>query len=201
MLKKGLKLFAALLVVVVAWYVWFVHINYRFETISDEKVYKSAAIPPEKIDDFIIDHNIRTVIDLRDPGVQDKLNPAKQEEIDAEAEAIAKLDGVRHINIASRQVPTSETLNQFFDILDDKDSYPVLIHCHHGTGRAEIYSALYRIEYENWSNESARDRTRPVVEFSGYRSSFADGEPKGDFIMNYKPRKFGAESTMSILEK
>jgi protein tyrosine/serine phosphatase len=32
--------------------------------------------------------------------------------------------------------------------MDNKDNYPVLIHCYHGTGRAEMYSALYRIEYE-----------------------------------------------------
>jgi protein tyrosine/serine phosphatase len=32
--------------------------------------------------------------------------------------------------------------------MDNSDNYPVLIHCYHGTGRAEMYSALYRIEYE-----------------------------------------------------
>jgi hypothetical protein len=40
--------------------------------------------------------------------------------------------------------------------MDNKDNYPVLIHCYHGTGRAEMYSALYRIEYENFTNEDAR---------------------------------------------
>jgi protein tyrosine/serine phosphatase len=27
--------------------------------------------------------------------------------------------------------------------MDNSDNYPVLIHCYHGTGRAEMYSALY----------------------------------------------------------
>jgi len=184
----------------IAFYVWFVHINYRFETISDRKVYKSAAIPPEKLEGFIVGHRIKTVIDLRDPGVQDALNPAKQEEIDAEAEAIAKIAGVQHINIPSPQVPTAVTLQHFFAVLDNPANYPVLIHCHHGTGRAEIYSAIYRIEYEGWSDEAARDKTRPVVQFAGFHSSFADGKPKGDFLMHYKSRKYGDESTLHQLQ-
>lgn len=200
MRKYVIRLPLLLLVAFVGYYVWFVNFNYRFETISDNKVYKSAAIPPEKLKGYIADHHIRTVIDLRDPGVQDALNPAKQEEIDAEDAAIAKIGGVQHINIPSRQVPTAATLAHFFAVLDNKDNYPVLIHCHHGTGRAEIYSALYRIEYEGWSDEAARARTRPVVQFAGYHSAFADGKPKGDFLMHYKSRKYGDGSTLHQLE-
>jgi protein tyrosine phosphatase (PTP) superfamily phosphohydrolase (DUF442 family) len=195
LLRSALLALAAL----IAFYVWFVHFNYRFETISEGKVYKSAVIPPEKLERFITGHGIKTVIDLRDPGVQDALNPAKQEEIDAEASAVAAIAGVQHINIPSPQVPTKETLSHFFAVLDDEQAYPVLIHCHHGTGRAEIYSALYRIEYEGWTNAAARDRTRPVVQFAGYHSSFADGKPKGNFIMNYQPRKYGKQSTLQQL--
>lgn len=190
-----------LFTVVVAAYVWYVHVNYRFETITEEKVFKSATIPPEKLEGFITAHHIKTVIDLRDPGVQDALNPAKQEEIDAEAVAIAKIPGVHHINIPSRQVPTAATLEHFFQVLDEPQAYPVLIHCYHGTGRAEIYSALYRIEYENWGTAEARDKTRAVVAFGGYHSAFADGQPKGDFLMHYKSRKFGNESTLYQMQQ
>jgi protein tyrosine phosphatase (PTP) superfamily phosphohydrolase (DUF442 family) len=185
------------LLALVASYVWFVHVNYRFETITAGKVYKSAAIPPEYLARYITAHNIHTVIDLRDPGgVKDALHPESQAEIDAEARAIAEMGGVRHINIPSRQLPSPTTLRQFFAVLDDEAAYPVLIHCHHGTGRAAIYSALYRIEYEHWSNEAARQGTRPVVELFGYRSAFADGKAKGDFLMNYRSRSAGADSTL-----
>lgn len=199
MAKRLTTTLSLALLIAVGYYVWFVHINYRFEPISEGRVFKSAAIPPDRLAGFLQDHGIRTVIDLRDPGVQDALNPAKQEEIDAEAAAVAKVEGVRHVNIPSRQVPTGETLSAFFKVLDDEASYPVLIHCHHGTGRAEIYSALYRIEYENWDNGAARAETRLIVEAPGFRSSFADGKPKGDFLMQYRPRRLGANSTLSRL--
>ncbi|MGE0082108.1 MAG: dual specificity protein phosphatase family protein [Thiohalomonadaceae bacterium] len=189
MKRRVLGVLVLALVVAVGAYVWYVHFNYRFETISAGRVYRSGVIPPDRIADYIERYGIRTVIDLRDPGGErDALHPEKVKEIQAEAEAIAKLPGVRHVNIPSRQVPTPETLAHFFEVLDHEENYPVLIHCHHGTGRAQIYSAIYRIEYEGWSNEAARGATRAVVEFLGYRSSFADGKPKGDFLMHYVPR-------------
>ena len=196
--RKKISLFALLVFsIAVAVYVWWVHFNYRFEEVSENKVYKSARIPPEKIGEFITQHHIKTVIDLRHPGVQDKLNPDNKTNIDLEKEAIAKLDNVRHINIPSTQVPTRETLSEFFKVLDDEDAYPVLMHCYHGTGRAQIYSALYRIEYENASNEEARAETRAILR----GSSFDQGQPKGDFLINYSPRKNGAESTLNTLPK
>lgn len=180
-------------------YVWYVHFHYRFETIDENKVYKSAAIPPDKLAYYIRKHHIKTVIDLRDGGSYSDLNPVNQSEIDAEAAAVAKLSGVEHINIPSPQVPTRETLTRFLTVLDDKSVYPVLIHCYHGTGRAEMYSALYRIEYLHMSAEDARLKTRLIAEMPGYKSSFALSKEKGIFLSHYIPRKAGETSTLAIL--
>jgi len=194
MFKKLGKALLLLFVLVAAAYVWQVNFNYRFEEITPGKVYKSAAMPPDKIDDYLTKYQIKTIIDLREPGEHDLPDPTQPSEIQAEANAAAKVN-VRHVSIPSDQVPTGETLTKFFAVLDDKNSYPVLIHCHDGTGRAVIYSSVYRVEYENWSNADARDKTRPIVNFLGYHSSFSDGTPKGEFLMHYKPRKLGTQST------
>jgi protein-tyrosine phosphatase len=201
-MKKTLGL---LLFSIIIYYIWYVHFNYRFEEISEKKVYKSALIKPDKLSKYLKEYKIKTVIDLLDAGVQDRLNPAKQKHIDAEDQAIKQYNkeyknNVKHINIPSGQVPTKKTLTAFYEILDDKTNYPVLIHCYHGTGRAAIYSAIYRIEYENWKNKDARAKTRVVVEGFGYRSSFADGKSKGDFLMNYSPRKNKNNSTIEELK-
>jgi len=189
-------------------YTWYVYGHFRFESIDGDRVYKSALITPDRLEDFLVPHHIKTVIDLLDPGVQDALNPAQQKDIDAEAAAIARINetygtNIRHINIPSRQVPTRETLSKFFKVLDDNASYPVLIHCYHGMGRAVIYSALYRIEYMHWNNEKAREWTRllPImVESRLYHSSFARGRSKGDFLIHYIPRREGKASTLNHCE-
>lgn len=180
-------------------YVWYVHFHYRFETIDENKVYKSAAIPPDELSYYLKKHNIKTVIDLRDGNSYNDLNPVNQAEIEAEAAAIAKISGVEHVNIPSPQVPTRETLTRFFTVLDDKNAYPILIHCYHGTGRAQMYSALYRIEYLKMKNEEARQHTRFITEIPGYRSSFALTKEKGSFLAQYVPRVFGNVSTMASL--
>ncbi len=203
-MKKIFKIIAVLILVSVSYYVWHVHFNYRFEVISENKVYKSALIKPDKLEGFLVKNNIKTVIDLLDPGVQNALNPAKQQEIDAEDSAIKKINekyslNIKHINIPSTQVPSYKTLTKFYEVLDDKTNYPVLIHCYHGTGRAQIYSALYRLEYEDWKNEDARAKTRVIVDALGYRSSFADGKVKGGFLINYKKRDQGINSTLNRL--
>jgi protein tyrosine/serine phosphatase len=203
-LKNIFKTLGVLLLIGIGYYVWYVHFNYRFETIDTNKVYKSAAIPPEKIATYIEKYNIKTVLDFRDGGdaAYSALNPVNQKEIDAEAEAIAKLPGVKHINIPSPQVPTKQTLTKFFEALDNNISYPVLIHCYHGTGRAEIYSALYRIEYKKASNEEARQLTRLFTELPPfYQSSFAPNKEKGKFLIEYKPRIMGENSTFNQLVK
>ncbi|MCD6433078.1 MAG: tyrosine-protein phosphatase [Sulfurimonas sp.] len=205
MIKNILKVVGGLLIIFGIAYVWHVHFNYRFETISEGKVYKSALIDPDKLEKYLKENKIKTIVDLLDAGVQDDLNPAKQREIDAEDRAVNEFNkkydtNVKHINIPSGQTPTKRTLTKFFEVLDDKANYPVLIHCYHGTGRAQIYSALYRIEYEKWTNGDARDKTRVIVQALGYKSSFSDKKSKGKFLMSYKPRSEGENSTIETID-
>ncbi len=205
-MKNIFKTILVVVLAIAAYYVYHVHFDYRFEEISKDKVYKSGLIKPEKLEGYLLKHNIKTVIDLMDPGVQDALNPAKQKHIDAEDNAINKINkknniNVKHVSIPSGQVPNKKTLTKFFEVLDNKDNYPVLIHCSHGTGRAQMYSALYRVEYEKWKTEDARQKTRFMVEGFGYRSSFSKGRGKGDFLINYKSRNKGNLSTLNTLKK
>ena len=161
-------------------------INHNFKVISVGKVFKSGVIPPEDIADFVKEHKIKSIIDLRFPGTGDDVNnPEIPVELIAEKEAAAKIKGLNYFNIGSDQVPKPENLEAFFKVMDNKANYPVLIHCFHGVGRAEMYSAIYRIEYENWDRDEARAKTRFLTKFS----SFDLGKPKGDFLHNYVKRE------------
>lgn len=161
------------------------HVQYNFTEVAPGRVYSSAVIPPDEIGDWVRRHGIRTVIDLRKPGTEDLANnPEAMKELDAERVAVGDLPGVRYVSVPSLQVPDQAALDGFFKVMDDPVNYPVLIHCHHGVGRAVLYSALYRIEYENMSPADARSKTRLFPQFS----SFADGKEKGDFLMHYVPR-------------
>jgi len=167
-------------------YVYDRHINHNFMAITEGKVYKSGVIPPDEIADYVKKYKIKSIVDLRFPGTGDDVNnPEVPAELTAEKEAIAKIPGVNYFNDGSDQVPKQENLDKFFKIMDNQDNYPVLIHCYHGIGRAQMYSAIYRIEYEGFSNEDARHQAAFPFMFS----SFDDGKPKGEYLKTYKSRK------------
>ena len=208
-MKKLIKWLLILFIVGLgAFTFWYNNLNHAYRVITDGKVYKSGLIPPSQLADYLIPNKIKTVVDLLDPGIQDKLNPAKQDEIDAENKAIKNINkkygtNIKHINIQSGQIPTKKTLEAFYKVIDDPKNYPLHIHCYHGTGRAVIYSAIYRMEKENWDNKKAQENTRLfkfLVDSPLHHSSFAKGRGKGDFVLNYKPRSSGANATINSLK-
>ena len=143
--KIALAIFV-IAMIIAAREIYVVNINHNFETITEGKVYKSGVIPPDQLEEYIKKNNIKSVVDLRFPGTGDDVNnPEVPEELIAEREAIAKLQGVNYFNNGSDQVPSQDRVDSFLKIMDNPDNYPVLIHCYHGIGRAELYSALYKI--------------------------------------------------------
>jgi predicted protein tyrosine phosphatase len=189
-MKKNKKIIGFLLLAIILFFggkqIYDMNINHNFETITEGKVYKSGVIPPDEIESYVTKYHIKSIVDLRFPGTTDLTNnPEIPAELTAEQNAIAKIKGVNYFNNGSEQVPKQENLDRFFKIMDNKDNYPVLIHCYHGIGRGEMFSALYRIEYENFTNEAARQGVRTLVKFS----SFDDGTPKGEYLKSYKSRK------------
>lgn len=189
-MKKRLKFIAILLFVLALLfggkYVYDMNINHNFEIISEGKVYKSGVIPPDELESYVKKYKIKSIVDLRFPGTGDDVNnPEDEAELEAEKSAVAKIKGLNYFNDGSDQVPTKENLVLFYKIMDNPANYPVLVHCYHGVGRAELYSAVYRIEYENWDKDKARTSTRFLTKWS----SFDLGKPKGDFLHNYIKRK------------
>ena len=169
-LKITSLIIGAIALVATAVYLYQVHINYRFMTITEGKVYKSGAMPPEKLTTVVQKHHIKTVIDLRQEEEKDA--------IAAEHAAMAAI-GVTHVNIPSHQAPMQTTVERYLAVMDDPAVFPVLIHCHHGVSRAVLFSAIYRMEYEGWENEKAHGATR----FMTYKSSFDRGTRKGEFVL------------------
>jgi protein tyrosine/serine phosphatase len=189
-MKKQLKNFGILLFVLALLfggkYVYDMNINHNFETITEGKVYKSGVIPPDELESYVKKYKIKSIVDLRFPGTGDDVNnPENTSELIAEKNAVAKINGLNYFNNGSDQVPTKDNLKVFYKIMDNPANYPVLIHCYHGVGRAELYSAVYRIEYENTDKDEARTSTRFLTKWS----SFDLGKPKGDFLHNYIRRK------------
>ncbi|MHC4954329.1 MAG: fused DSP-PTPase phosphatase/NAD kinase-like protein [Planctomycetota bacterium] len=182
--KVGLKIvFCALLGF--GAYLYWAHEEYRIVAVRDGKVYHSSRIPPDEIGAFAKKRDVKTVIDLRFAST----------ETEAERKA-CEAAGIRYVSIPSSQVPDEETVAAFLRVMDDPSTLPVLMHCYHGEGRAPLFGALYRIEYEGWDPEKARKATRPFA-FTG---SFSPGSSKGKFLRDYIPRARRTGSSGSAAE-
>ncbi len=154
-------------------------IENRFRTITAGKVYQSGEFEQGALVDKVRQLGVRTVIDLRQEG---------PEVVDAERAALQG-EGVQYTNLPSGQVPRDGTVDSFLEIMERQDTYPVLIHCEHGQGRSVLFAALYRIEFEGWSNERACRATRLLPG----RGSFEPDTPKGTYLRAYEPRRRAVE--------
>ena len=155
-------------------YAYWVVFRYRFSVISKGQIYQSAQMPLDVLLDTVRRRGIRCVIDVRRDG----------DYIAEEREGLAKA-GVAYFHFSSHQVPPAGTIKQCLDIVDRPECRPVLIHCRHGLGRSLVYAAVFRMEYEGWSNKRAWRATRFVPHLGG----FAPHRRKGKFVLNYVPRR------------
>lgn len=160
-------------------------IRYNLVTITENKVYNSGAIPPNELKGFVDEHKIKTIVDLRDGLIQTELNPESKDQVNAEKVAADKISGVHYYNLPVDQVPPDSMVQKFLTIMDNPANYPVLIHCHHGVGRSRLFSSIYRIEYENFTNDDARKNARFFWEFG---TNFSKTSEKGTYLLNYKKR-------------
>lgn len=60
-----------------------------------------------------------------------------------------------HIPMSAEWPPTDAQLETYFSILDDPAHYPIWMHCEGGADRTGVMTAVYRLEYQNWSKTKA----------------------------------------------
>ena len=122
---------------------------------------------------FVKLYGIRTLINLR----------SSDDDSITEEKAFAAKNGLYFYNfpVGSSTAEIDETVQHFLAILADKSRWPILVHCSWGEERSGVLSAVYRMEYERWSNEDALAET--------YRLGLKIGSApiKENYIKNYRP--------------
>ncbi|CAB1057380.1 hypothetical protein D1BOALGB6SA_2133 [Olavius sp. associated proteobacterium Delta 1] len=179
-MKRRTKILAALAVVIIMvggsyWY--FIQIALpHFGTVREGMLYRSGQ--PRGLGLAWVKHyGIRTLINLRKP----------ESDGTPEEKTFAAENGLQFYNfsIGSSQEDIEQTVGRFLAIVDDKSQWPILVHCSRGKERSGVLSAVFRIEYDHWSNDQALQET--------YRLGLEEGHmpiPE-NFIKNYRARWSG----------
>lgn len=122
---------------------------YNFHEVHEDNFYRSGQLSARKLASVIEEFGIRTVINLRgeDPG-----DSWYDEEV-----AVCREWGVAHhsISMSSRRIPHREELHELLDLYRTSER-PILVHCHGGSDRSGLASALWVIEYKGRTKRRAR---------------------------------------------
>jgi protein tyrosine/serine phosphatase len=95
---------------------------------------------------------------LKQLGVKTVINLRAENQ---EAEEVKSL-GLHYVHLPLRSwahVPESK-IQMFFQVLRERDSYPVFVHCEHGADRTGFMVGLYRIAFQDWSADRAYQEAR-----------------------------------------
>jgi tyrosine-protein phosphatase SIW14 len=156
----------------------------NFRVVQPGVLYRSGQMTLSGLRQVIREYGIRTVVTLRDAA--DPKDPPP----DWKEEEYCKKEGVTYCRISPRNwwspdgsIPAERGVSQFRDLMDDQKNYPVLIHCFAGVHRTGAFCAVYRMEYEHWSNAQALAELRAC----GYRN-LDDEWDLLEYLEAYTPR-------------
>lgn len=124
----------------------------NFHVVRPGVLYRSGQMTKEGLQRIINDYHIKTVVSLRDG----------QSERDRAEEAFCNSEEINFVRILPSRwgddggsLPVEAGVQRFRALMSDPRNYPVLLHCFAGIHRAGSYCAIYRMEFEHWSNAQA----------------------------------------------
>jgi len=65
-----------------------------------------------------------------------------------------------HIPMSPWERVSESKIQMFLQVLRDRDSYPVFVHCERGADRTGFMVGLYRIAFQGWSPDRAYEEAR-----------------------------------------
>jgi tyrosine-protein phosphatase SIW14 len=165
----------------------------RLREIEPGRVYRSGQMTAEGFTDAVREYRIRTVLNLQEDN-QDPLLPLSF--LDGrtihESELCARI-GVRYRLICPDLINPRRadagarppTVDEFLEVMDDPDSYPILFHCKAGLHRTGCLAAVYRMEYHGWTQREAYEELK--AHGFGDPACTAANEYVRQYVLNYQP--------------
>jgi protein tyrosine/serine phosphatase len=167
---------------------WALHMQAQtrnFHVVKEGVLYRSGQTTPFGLKNLIHDYGIRTVVSLRDSLVPDEAAPDRAEEAYCTAQEIRYLRiPPRRWEAAEGPAPVEEGVRKFRDLMSNPSNYPVLVHCFAGIHRTGAYCAVYRMEFEHWSNARAIEEVKAF----GYTNLDSEEDILG-YLERYKPAR------------
>src|ERR1043165_2952186 len=156
-------------------------IHYRnFHVVESGILYRSGQLPLARLQELVIGHGIRTVISLRDGT--DPVDQQEESWVNGKALKFVRIQPRGWSLDETGKVPSEINVQTFREIMDTPANHPVLVHCFAGNHRTGLMCAIYRMDYQGWTNDEAMAEMRTM----GY-SLLDDHEDVQGFLTSYRP--------------
>lgn len=172
----------------------------RLRVVEPGRYYRSGEMTAAGFRDAVRRLGIRTIINVQNEYPDPDLRLGALGGSVKESDLCREL-GVNYVWLSPDLQPRSTpggprpaVLDEFFAVLDDPDSYPVLIHCKAGLHRTGVLTAVYRMEYQGWSREAAF-RELKAHGFGDAACTDANDYVR-QYVLGYKPR--GAKAGLAL---
>ncbi len=154
----------------------------RVRVVTEGKVYRCGQLTKAGFEEVIQRYGIRTLINLQDEDPDPNLGHGLKES------EFCRQMGVQYVYLPPQLVPEGEpvTIEKFLEVCDDKNAYPILLHCKAGLHRTGTMAAFYRIEYEGWTPDAAIDELI-TCGFSLKQCHLKNPYIK-NYLLDYQPR-------------
>jgi tyrosine-protein phosphatase SIW14 len=168
----------------------------NFRVVRADVLYRSGQFKISGLERMVFEHDIRTVVNLRGSSA------GRPSTDDRAEEEFCRKHNLRYVTIPPRHWEGPEGtetadigVREFVDIMADPKNHPVLVHCFAGIHRSGAYCAVYRMEFEGWTNEQALAELKAL----GYVHLDEEGDILG-YLSHYKPRLAGKVRSASSAE-
>jgi uncharacterized protein (TIGR01244 family) len=155
------------------------------------RFFRSGQMNPADLTQTMKEHNIKTVIDLR-LAVDD----SDAEQGISEKQVVENAGGqYSHIPFSSARADQKEQIEKLLDTFEEAQT-PILVHCSSGTHRSGIASALWLLEKEGKSVETAEDQISiryGFFQFERDLKAFFQGKPTLDEVLREYAKANNAE--------
>jgi tyrosine-protein phosphatase SIW14 len=153
----------------------------NFRVVTPDVLYRCGQLSKGGIERIIFDYGIRTVISLR--AHDGKEHPSRWEERYCAEEGVVfvRIPIRNHHDQDGAGAAFAEASVEFNRVLSNPVNYPrpILLHCFAGMHRTGALAAVYRMEFEHWSNDEALAE----MEECGYTELEED---IGEFLWGYR---------------
>jgi hypothetical protein len=130
----------------------------RLREVVPGRFYRSGQLTADGFAEAVSRYHLRTIFNLQDESPDPDIPRGYFGGGTLKESELCRRLGVRYVYLPPDMVPhrlvgsaRPAAIDRFLELLDDPETYPVLVHCRAGLHRTGVMTAVYLMEYQGWT--------------------------------------------------